>query len=91
MPPRTLTPTDVFGPDAALDVKGSFAVTTADVVRLADGGSFNARTPAGSSNPGQSIAWEPSPGEHEVRVIDAAGLSDRVTIRVTRPIQTAAN
>jgi filamentous hemagglutinin family protein len=38
----------VFGPDSALDVSGSFAVTTADVVRFTDGGSFNARTPADS-------------------------------------------
>src|SRR5205823_14006046 len=30
----------VFGPDASLDVQGSFAVTTADVLKLADGGKF---------------------------------------------------
>ena len=40
----------VFGPDAALDVKGSFAVTTADVIHLADGGRFAAAAgPAGPS------------------------------------------
>ncbi|HEY1683467.1 MAG TPA: filamentous hemagglutinin N-terminal domain-containing protein [Tepidisphaeraceae bacterium] len=32
----------IFGPDAALDVQGSFAVTTADVVKLADGNRFTA-------------------------------------------------
>ena len=32
----------VFGPGASLDVGGSFAVTTADYVRLADGTQFNA-------------------------------------------------
>lgn len=32
----------VFGPDATLDVRGSFVATTADVVRLADGGAFHA-------------------------------------------------
>jgi filamentous hemagglutinin family protein len=31
-----------FGPDAALNVSGSFVVTTADVVKLADGQSFTA-------------------------------------------------
>ncbi len=36
----------VFGPNSALDVKGSFAVTTADHVILADGGRFDARQPA---------------------------------------------
>jgi filamentous hemagglutinin family protein len=30
----------VFGPGAALDVQGSFAVTTADTVKLSDGGRF---------------------------------------------------
>jgi filamentous hemagglutinin family protein len=38
----------VFGPTAQLDVGGSFAVTTADVVKLADGGRFDAATPANS-------------------------------------------
>jgi filamentous hemagglutinin family protein len=38
----------VFGPNAALDVKGSFAVTTADHLRLADGGRVDARNPAAS-------------------------------------------
>ncbi len=38
----------IFGPDAALDVKGSFAVTTADVVKLADGGAFHASNPSAS-------------------------------------------
>src|SRR5205823_1998883 len=31
----------VFGPDAMLDVKGSFAVTTADIIKLSDGGHFD--------------------------------------------------
>jgi filamentous hemagglutinin family protein len=30
----------LFGPNASLDVKGSFHVSTADVLRLADGGAF---------------------------------------------------
>jgi filamentous hemagglutinin family protein len=38
----------VFGPTAQLDVGGSFAVTTADVIKLADGGRFDAATPANS-------------------------------------------
>ncbi|XSG85183.1 MAG: filamentous hemagglutinin N-terminal domain-containing protein [Methylohalobius sp. ZOD2] len=33
----------VFGPNAALDVSGSFHVGTADFIRLADGARFNAR------------------------------------------------
>ncbi len=32
----------VFGPDAAIDVKGSFVVTTADYLKLADGNKFSA-------------------------------------------------
>lgn len=36
----------MFGPNAKVDVSGSFAVTTADYVKLADGGRFDARTPA---------------------------------------------
>lgn len=38
----------IFGPNASLAVDGSFAVTTADFLRLADGGRFDARTPADS-------------------------------------------
>ncbi len=36
----------LFGPNASVDVQGSFAVTTADYIRFADGGRFDARTPA---------------------------------------------
>jgi len=36
----------MFGPDAQVNVGGSFAVTTADYVKLADGGRFDARSPA---------------------------------------------
>lgn len=36
----------VFGPNARVDVSGSFAVTTADYVKLADGGRFDARNRA---------------------------------------------
>ncbi len=32
----------LFGPNAALDISGSFAVTTADVLKLSDGGRFHA-------------------------------------------------
>ncbi len=32
----------IFGPNAQLDLSGSFTVTTADFVKLADGGRFNA-------------------------------------------------
>jgi filamentous hemagglutinin family protein len=39
----------VFGPDASLDVQGSFVATTADAIRLGDGGLFSASEP-GSSN-----------------------------------------
>jgi len=35
----------MFGEDAALDVQGSFHATTADTLRLSDGGEFNARYP----------------------------------------------
>lgn len=35
----------IFGPDAALDVKGSFTVTTADYLKHADGTRFDARSP----------------------------------------------
>ena len=36
----------LFGPNGAVDVQGSFAVTTADYIRFADGGRFDARMPA---------------------------------------------
>ena len=36
----------LFGPNASVDVQGAFAVTTADYIRFADGGRFDARTPA---------------------------------------------
>ncbi len=36
----------IFGPNAQVNVSGAFAATTADYVRLADGGRFDARTPA---------------------------------------------
>lgn len=36
----------MFGPNAKVDVSGSFAVTTADYVKLADSGRFDARNPA---------------------------------------------
>lgn len=38
----------VFGPDAVLDITGSFAVTTADILHLADGGRYDAAVPANS-------------------------------------------
>ena len=38
-----LNPSGVmFGPNASLDVRGSFHVSTADYLRLADGGRFSA-------------------------------------------------
>lgn len=44
-----LNPSGVlFGPNSALRVDGSFWVSTADYLRLADGGRFDARTPAAS-------------------------------------------
>ncbi|MEI6083249.1 MAG: filamentous hemagglutinin N-terminal domain-containing protein, partial [Verrucomicrobiota bacterium] len=36
----------IFGEHATVNVSGSFAVTTADYVKLADGGRFDARNPA---------------------------------------------
>ena len=36
----------LFGPNASVDVGGSFAVTTADYVKLAGGGRFDVRSPA---------------------------------------------
>ncbi|MBL8247014.1 MAG: filamentous hemagglutinin N-terminal domain-containing protein, partial [Candidatus Competibacter sp.] len=38
----------LFGEQATLDVTGSFHVSTADYVRLSDGGRFDARTPGNS-------------------------------------------
>ncbi len=45
----------MFGPNARLDVMGSFHVSTADVVRLQDGGSFAA------TQPEQSVLTEAEP------------------------------
>ena len=39
----------LFGPNASLDVQGSFHVSTADELRFADGAMFSARDPAASS------------------------------------------
>lgn len=39
----------LFGPNATLDISGSFHVTTADTVYFTDGHSFNARDPAAST------------------------------------------
>ena len=36
----------IFGPNASLDLQGGFCVTTADYVKLADGGIFHASSPA---------------------------------------------
>lgn len=38
----------LFGPNATLDVPGSFHASTADTLRFQDGNQFNARTPAAS-------------------------------------------
>ncbi len=38
----------MFGPNAKLDVQGSFHASTADYLRLQDGGQFNARLPGNS-------------------------------------------
>ncbi|HEC84541.1 MAG: hypothetical protein DRR19_27580 [Candidatus Parabeggiatoa sp. nov. 1] len=38
----------MFGPNAKLDVQGSFHASTADYLRLQDGGQFNARQPGNS-------------------------------------------
>lgn len=39
----------IFGPNAALDLSGSFYGSTADYVKLADGGRFDASVPANTS------------------------------------------
>jgi filamentous hemagglutinin family protein len=60
----------LLGPDAQLEVAGSFAVTTADEIRLADGGRFSATDPAGSvltSAPPSAFGFlGPSPAAVEV-------------------------
>ncbi len=39
----------MFGPNATVDVSGSFVVSTADYLKLTDGGRFDVRVPANSS------------------------------------------
>ena len=39
----------VFGPNSALDIDGAFVATTADVIKLADGGKFSGDTVANNS------------------------------------------
>jgi filamentous hemagglutinin family protein len=48
----------VFGKNAALDVSGSFAATSADYIALQDGGRFDA------SNPGQSLLTGAAPSAY---------------------------
>jgi len=38
----------MFGPNAKLDVQGGFHASTADYLRLSDGGRFEVRTPQNS-------------------------------------------
>lgn len=66
----------VFGPDARLDIKGSIAVTTANSIKLAEGGKFNAALP------GQSILTSAAPmsfgflGERKPASISVRGIID---------------
>jgi len=71
----------MFGPHAALDVHGSFTVTTADYVRLGDTGRFDARTPSNSlltSAPPSAFGFVgPAPGAVTVQesTLEAPSLS----------------
>ncbi len=55
----------VFGPNAALDVSGAFTASSADYLKLADGGRFDASNPAGdslTSAPVSAFGFLDSPG-----------------------------
>jgi penicillin-binding protein 1C len=41
--------------------------------------------PLGSASGDQPFWWSPTPGTHELRVIDSAGNADRLTLTVARP------
>lgn len=63
----------IFGPDAALDLHGSFVVTSADYIKLADGGQFHA------SDPPKSVLTSAAPaafgflGAHKPAAIQVRG------------------
>src|SRR4051812_35191522 len=65
----------IFGPDAVLDLQGSFVVTTADYVKLADGGQFHA------SDPSKSVLTSAAPaafgflGMHKPAAIQVSGTT----------------
>ncbi len=60
----------VFGPDARLDVQGSFAVTTADHLKLADGGRF-----AATATPADSVLTTAAPAAFGFLSPRPAGIS----------------
>jgi filamentous hemagglutinin family protein len=51
----------VFGPEAQLDVSGSFAVTTADRIRLADGSTFEASASAAAAAAADAVLTSAAP------------------------------
>lgn len=64
----------IFGPGASIDIPGSFAVTTADLVYLTDGGSFNA------TNPGSSILTSALPNAFGFLASPPASIETDTTI-----------
>jgi filamentous hemagglutinin family protein len=65
----------IFGPNATLDLHGSFVVTTADYLKLADGGQFHA------SDPSKSVLTSAAPaafgflGTHKPAAIEVRGTT----------------
>ncbi|HHB93454.1 MAG TPA: filamentous hemagglutinin N-terminal domain-containing protein [Thioploca sp.] len=74
----------IFGPNAKLDVQGSFHASTADYLRLGKNGQFNARNPSNSILTvasvetfgflGNSVAPISIQGKGSINQIDQAGL-----------------
>lgn len=74
----------LFGPNARLAVQGAFVASTADVVRMADGGAFHARVPGDSvltsASPAAFGFLGPASGASALRLRGEPGNQAKLTV-----------